>query len=205
MAKAIALANAFNTEALSRVITERKDAVVKIGDTYEISRPLALELYKEIRSSITSIGGSVKEKSEVLHASRDMVVMEFRITVEIPHPEAPEGKVVIEVSDVGDAYSDEKNKKDALGRTALTRAMKRAMERLVGEDFINQTILKLFPQASKNEAPATDRQVAYIQDLLEQTGKTLKEIGIDKEKVEELSYSEARQAIEALKKLRRSK
>ena len=70
MGKAIALAKAFDTNALETVIRERKDAVVRIGDTYEISRPLALELYKEIRNMITGIGGSVKEKSEVLHADR---------------------------------------------------------------------------------------------------------------------------------------
>jgi len=203
MAKAIALATAFNTQALSRIIEERKNAVVKIGDTYEISRPLALELYKEIRNSVTALGGSVREKAEVLYASRDMVIIEFRIRVEMPHPEAPEGKVAIEVSDVGDAYADEKNKESILGRTALTRAMKRAMERLVGEDFINQTILRLFPEASKNEALATERQIAYIKDLLRQTGKTLKEVGINKDKPEDLTYGEARQAIEALKRIRR--
>jgi len=187
MEKAIALAQAINTNSLESIIKERKDAIVKIGDAYEISRPLALELYKEIRNMITALGGSVREKSEVLHADRNMVVMEFRIAVEIPHPDAPEGKVVIEVSDVGDAYADEKGKKDILGRTALTRAMKRAMERLVGEDFINKTILSLFPEAKDREVPATEKQVKFIKVLLKKTGKELKDLGIDKEKPEDLT------------------
>jgi len=200
MEKAIALAQAINTNSLESIIKERKDAIVKIGDAYEISRPLALELYKEIRNMITALGGSVREKSEVLHADRNMVVMEFRIAVEIPHPDAPEGKVVIEVSDVGDAYADEKGKKDILGRTALTRAMKRAMERLVGEDFINKTILSLFPEAKDREVPATEKQVKFIKVLLKKTGKELKDLGIDKEKPEDLTYSEARKVIDALKR-----
>ena len=199
MEKAIVLANVFDTNALEKVIRERKDAVVRIGDTYEISRPLALELYKEIRNMIAGMGGNVREKAEVLHADRNMVVMEFRIAVELPHPEAPEGKVVIEVSDVGDAYADEKNKKDILGRTALTRAMKRAMERLVGEEFINKTILSLFPEAKDREVPASEKQINYVKALLKKTGKELKDLGIDKTP-EELTYSEARRVIDTLKR-----
>lgn len=197
--KAIALASAFDVEALERVIRERKDSVVRIGDTYEISRPLALELYKEIRNMITGLGGNVREKSEVLHADREMVIMEFRITVELPNPDAPNGYTVIEISDVGDAYASEKGKKDALGRTALTRAMKRAMERLVGEDFINRVILSMFPEAKEKEVPATEKQIGYVRVLLKRTGKELRDLGIEKEP-EELTYSEARRVIDTLKR-----
>ncbi|MFN3264890.1 MAG: hypothetical protein ACK42C_08320, partial [Aquificaceae bacterium] len=70
-------------------------------------------------------------------------------------------------------YAKEKGKEFTLARTAYTRAMKRLLERIAGEDFINQVILSLFPQKVK-EAPASEKQKEYIRKLVGD-GKLTKE------------------------------
>lgn len=152
--------------AMQNLITQRKDLIVKIGDAYEVSRPLALELWKMLVEEIVRAGGSIRETSRVEYASVEMVVVVSEVEIKV-------GESVITLSEVGEAYAKEKGKEFTLARTAYTRAMKRLLERIAGEDFINQVILSLFPQKVK-EAPASEKQKEYIRKLVSD-GKLTKE------------------------------
>lgn len=146
-------------EAMRSLIEDRKDLIVKIGNTYEISRPLALELWKLLVQEVMSRGGSIKEEPRVEYASQEMVVVSLRCTIRV-------GDAEITLSEMGEAYAREKGKEDTLARTAFTRAMKRLLERVAGEDFINQVIMKLFPNPQeRREALATEKQKDFIRKL----------------------------------------
>jgi len=143
-------------EALERLIEENRDLVVKIGHNYEISRPLALKLWQYLVAKVVEMGGSIKESVKVDFASTEMVIVSISCTVEI-------GESEITLCEVGEAYRSE-GKEDTLARTAYTRAMKRLLERLVGEDFINQVIKRMFPEV--REVPASEKQKRLIVSLV---------------------------------------
>jgi len=153
-------------EELRKIVEENKDLVVKIGNRYEISRPLALKLWNVLVSMLTEEGGSVKEEVRVEYASPEMVIVSVACTVRVKERE-------VRYCEIGEAYKHE-GKGDTLARTAYTRAMKRLLERMVGEDFINQVILKLYPEGVK-EVPATEKQKKLIRTLV-QEGKITKEM-----------------------------
>jgi len=150
---------------LKALIEENKDLVVKIGQSYEISRPLALKLWQYLVSKVVEMGGSIKESVKVDYASPEMVIVSISCTVEI-------GESEITLCEVGEAYRSE-GKADTLARTAYTRAMKRLLERLVGEDFINQVIKRMFPDV--REVPASENQKRLIVSLVRE-GKITKEM-----------------------------
>jgi hypothetical protein len=152
-------------EDLKALIEENKDLVVKIGHNYEISRPLALKLWQYLVSKVMEAGGSIKESVKVDYASTDMVIVSVSCTVIV-------GESEITLCEVGEAHRSE-GKEDTLARTAYTRAMKRLLERLVGEDFINQVIKKMFPEV--REVPASENQKRLIVSLVRE-GKLTKEM-----------------------------
>jgi hypothetical protein len=82
------------------------------------------------------------------------------------------GESEITLCEVGEAYRSE-GKVDTLARTAYTRAMKRLLERLVGEDFINQVIKRMFPDV--REVPASENQKRLLISLAKE-GKLTKEM-----------------------------
>lgn len=137
--------------SMVRLMEERKDLIVKIGETYEITRPLALEMWKMVRDMVSALsGGSLDMSVKVEYASPEMVIMVATARLRI-------GEVEITLSEVGEAYAKEKGKDTTLARTAYTRAVKRLLEMLVGEDFINQTIKRLFPQSyQKGQGQSND-------------------------------------------------
>lgn len=143
-------------EAMKRLMKERKDLVVKIGNTYEVSRPLALELWKLLVEEVVKAGGSIRESVRVEHASAEMVIVSASCEIRL-------GESEIVLCEVGEAYAREKGKEDTMARTAYTRAMKRLLERIAGEDFINQVILRLFPNTK--EVPASEKQKELIKKL----------------------------------------
>jgi hypothetical protein len=153
-------------EDLRKIVAENKDLVVRIGDRYEISRPLALKLWNAVVAMMTRDGGSVKEEVKVEYASSDMVIVSVACTVRV-------GESEVRYCEVGEAYKHE-GKEDTLARTAYTRAMKRLLERMVGEDFINQMIQKLYSEGVK-EVPASEKQKKLIRSLV-QEGKITKEM-----------------------------
>ncbi len=162
-------------EAMKGLIESRKDLIVKIGDTYEVSRPLALELWKLLVQEVVQSGGSIKEEMKVEFASPEMVIVGVSCTIRI-------GEGELTLCEIGECYAKEKGKGETMARTAYTRAMKRLLERIAGEDFINQVILKLFPHKNR-ETPATEKQKELIRKLAgegkitEETLKTLRDGG----------------------------
>jgi len=145
-------------EDLKALIEENRELVVKIGHNYEISRPLALKLWQYLVAKVVEMGGSIKESVKVDYASSEMVIVSVSCTVEI-------GESEITFCEVGEAHRSE-GKEDTMARTAFTRAMKRLLERLVGEDFINQVIKRLFPDV--REVPASENQKRYIRSLVQE-------------------------------------
>jgi hypothetical protein len=150
---------------LKALIEENRELVVKIGHNYEISRPLALKLWQYLVAKVMEVGGSIKESVKVDYASTDMVIVSVSCTVLI-------GESEITLCEVGEAHRSE-GKEDTLARTAYTRAMKRLLERLVGEDFINQQIKKMFPEV--REVPASENQKRLLISLARE-GKLTKEM-----------------------------
>jgi len=176
------LGNPFNTQALENLIRERKNLIVKINDVYEISRPLALELLKSAREQIFALNGELHEKFNLLHADKDQVIMECQITVRL---KVNGEERSFTVADIGDAYAEEKGKGTVLARVAATRALKRALERLVGEDFINRVIMSL-PEVQNNQqqqskvkdVPASEKQKEWVKKLQEE-GKISKDVDVE--------------------------
>jgi hypothetical protein len=152
-------------EDLKALIEENRDLVVQIGRNYEISRPLALKLWQYLVAKVMEVGGSIKESVKVDYASTDMVIVSVSCTVIV-------GESEITLCEVGEAHRSE-GKEDTLARTAYTRAMKRLLERLVGEDFINQQIKRMFPDV--REVPASEKQRKLLISLVKE-GKITKEM-----------------------------
>jgi len=181
-------------EALEKLIEENRGLVVKIGNNYEISRPLALKLWQYLVAKVMEVGGSIKESVKVEYASTDMVIVSVSCKVEI-------GESEIVLCEVGEAYRSE-GKGDTMARTAYTRAMKRLLERLVGEDFINQVIKRMFPDT--REVPASDKQKQLIKTLVqegkltrEMVREVLGEVSLNQAlKENTLTYSQAKALIE---------
>jgi len=124
-----------------------------------------LKLWQYLVSKVVEMGGSIKESVKVDYASPEMVIVSISCKVEI-------GESEIVLCEIGEAHRSE-GKEDTLARTAYTRAMKRLLERLVGEDFINQVIKKMFPEV--REVPASEKQRRLIISLVKE-GKITKEM-----------------------------
>jgi len=153
-------------DELRKIVEENKNLVVKVGNTYEISRPLALMLWNAFVSMMTKEGGSVREELRVEYVSPEMVIVSVSCTVIV-------GESEVRYCEIGEAYREE-GKEGTMARTAYTRAMKRLLERMIGEDFINQVIQKLYPEGVK-EVPASENQKKLIRSLV-QEGKITKEM-----------------------------
>jgi hypothetical protein len=150
---------------MKAIIEGNRQLVVRIGQNYEISRPLALKLWQYLVSKVVEVGGSIKESVRVDYAGPEMVIVSISCTVVI-------GESEITLCEIGEAHRSE-GKEDTLARTAYTRAMKRMLERLVGEDFINQVIKSMFPEV--REVPASEKQRKLIVSLAKE-GKLTKEM-----------------------------
>jgi hypothetical protein len=190
----------WDLKRLEEVIRSQKDNIAVINGIPEITRPIALELFNQVRMQALASGLSIREKAEILHKDKDGVVVEFRIAVyqakdgegnPIPEEKQP---FLYEISEIGEGYRTEPGKEYTYVRTAFTRAMKRAMERLIGEDFINKIVLTLVKPEPKK---ASEKQIAYLRKLL-------KEKGLDERKLpkrlEDLTAVEASRLIEKLKR-----
>jgi len=153
-------------EDLRRIVEENRNLVVKVGNTYEISRPLALKLWNAFVSMVMEMEGSVREELRVEYVSPEMIIVSVSCTVVV-------GESEVKYCEIGEAYRSE-GKEGTIARTAYTRAMKRLLERLIGEDFINQIVRKLYPEGVK-EVPASENQKKLIRSLV-QEGKITKEI-----------------------------
>jgi len=132
---------------LEELIKSNPDAVMEISGRYEITRPVALAIKSFIRDTILAIGGSVRfsaSQPQVIEGTQELTVkVECLISL-------PSGQV-IEESALGSCSMGEisaKNEKnirtyhDAVA-TAETRALKRLIEHILGEDVINRLILEV--------------------------------------------------------------
>jgi hypothetical protein len=117
-------------ERLASLLSSRRDAVAFINGKPEITRPVVLEMLSLARLSVAKLGGKWEEKVEVIFVSSDYVALVFKVRVELPNGG------VFEVAEVGECVKSGRVA-DALMRVAFTRAVKRMLESLVGEDFIN--------------------------------------------------------------------
>jgi len=184
---------------LEEVIKNQKNNIAIINGVPEITRPIALELYNQIRLQAIKSGLSLKEKTEVLYKDSESVIIEFKIAVHLAKDEEgkpiPEDKqpLLYEISEIGEAHRSEKGKEFTFIRTAYTRAMKRAMERLIGEDFINKVVLSLVKREPKK---ITEKQIEFIKKLLQKRG--IPESKLPKP-LETFTQEEASRLIEKLK------
>jgi hypothetical protein len=153
-------------EDLRKIIEENKGLVVKVGNTYEISRPLALKLWNAFVSMVMEMEGSIREELKVEFVSPEMIIVSAACTVKV-------GESEVRYCEIGEAYKSE-GKEETMARTAYTRAMKRLLERMIGEDFINQVVQKLYPEGVK-EVPASEKQKQLIRSLV-QEGKITREM-----------------------------
>ena len=120
-------------ERLASLLSSRRDAVAFVNGKPEITRPVALEMLSFARMSIARLGGKWEEKVEVVSASADYVAVVFKVRVEFSNGG------VFEVAEVGECTKGEKVR-DALMRVAFTRAIKRVLKAIVGEEFIYRLV-----------------------------------------------------------------
>lgn len=175
---------------LENIIRENPKAIVKIGDNYEISRPVALALISEINSFAVSNGLSFSFTSDIVHLDiqNQIAIVKVKLIVK------DNQKEVISIESLGScSITENKRTIHEVIATAETRALKRAMETFVGEDFINQIILTVKPQQVK----ISQAQKNYILDLLNQRNKKLSDYTT--KSIDELTYNEAREIISKLK------
>jgi hypothetical protein len=187
---------------LEQVIRDQKGNIALINGVPEITRPIALELFNQVRMQALASGLSIREKADVLYKDENSVIVEFRLSVyqakdiegnPIPAEKMP---LLYEISEVGEAHREEKGKEFTFIRTAYTRAMKRALERLIGEDFINKVVLELIKPEPKK---ATESQKNYIKKLLAKKG--ISENKLPKP-IDDLTMEEASKLIEKLKRIK---
>lgn len=168
-------------ESMRALVHERKELVVRIGKHYEIGRPLALELWRMFVGYVFSKGGFVEENLKVEYASDSRIVVSMTVRIKV-------GDAGWQIVEVGEATAEE-GKEDTMARIAFTRAMKRVLERAVGEDFINKVIKEIYPEEDRK--PITEKQKQVLLGLHKE-GK-LKDIDI--ENIDKLSREEASELI----------
>ncbi|ACO04943.1 hypothetical protein PERMA_A0053 (plasmid) [Persephonella marina EX-H1] len=189
----IAPANEFSfdtlRERLSSVLKENVNACVKINGRLEITRPVALAMLNQLSRSIAGLGGTVRIKKDVL--SVNPIIVKAICEIQLPNG------AMLEFQALGNAEEDDirgnRDKEiriyhDALG-TAETRATKRLLEEVVGEDFINKVLVPLMEKMghvsngngkkSNGDKPATQKQKDLIQKLIDE-GKIKDKVDLDK-------------------------
>ena len=186
-------------ERLSNVLKENVNACVRINGRLEITRPVALAMLNQLSRSIASLGGTVRIKKDVLSFSP--IVVKAICEIELPNG------AILEFQALGNAEEDDirgnRDKEiriyhDALG-TAETRATKRLLEEVVGEDFINKVLVPIMEKMGhgsngngkkSNDKPASQKQKDLIQKLINE-GKIK-----DKVDLEKLTMAQASQLLD---------
>lgn len=134
--------------------------------TPEITRPMALILWQYIVSLVQSKGGSVKEEIDLLRADEKGVIVRASVTFSF-------GMQTFTFCEIGESYTDEEDRDETPARRAYTRAFKRLIEKIVGEDFINRLLLFLTGLEEKRQEvkeqvrrarPASDKQIGILLD-----------------------------------------
>lgn len=187
-------------DRLANILLQNKNACVMISGRLEITRPVALALQNEFVRRIVEAGGSVEYEKSVLSFSPVVVKASCKITL---------GSSVVRYEALGSAEEGDINREkrvyhDTLG-TAETRAIKRLLEEMVGEDFINKILVssqqrQRQQQPSDNNNPITEKQTAMIKVLSKKTGvdigQIVKELGIEASSLKSLTSEEAKKVID---------
>lgn len=194
-------------ERLAKILTENKNACVKINGRLEITRPVALALQNEFVRRIVEAGGSVEYEKTVLSFSPVVVKATCKIHL---------GNSVVKYEALGSAEEGDINRDkrvyhDTLG-TAETRATKRLLEEMVGEDFINRILVSSngnikTEEKEKQPTPITDKQVAIIKILAKKTNVEIKdivkELGIQASSLKHLTLEEGKKIIDRYTQIER--
>ncbi|RUM29615.1 MAG: hypothetical protein DSY32_03045 [Aquifex sp.] len=132
---------------LEELVKQDPNAIVEIHGKYEITRPVALAIKSFLRDTIIAIGGNVRFKvyePKVIEETQEMTV-KVSCIIELPNGQIIEEEALGSCSIGEIAAKNSKNARsyhDAVA-TAETRAIKRLIEVILGEDVINKLILEV--------------------------------------------------------------
>jgi hypothetical protein len=179
-------------ERLENILKTDKNAIVKINNRYEITRPVALALLNSLSWYFANSGYSLSHKTDI-QIVNDIVIAKCVISI------SKDGILVMEFTSVGATkLTEERDTHTAISK-AETRALKRAIETTIGEDTINKIILE-YVQNQVNEVKISKQQYEYIvskigdKDKANELAKKLYNKNLN-----ELSYREASEIINKLK------
>jgi hypothetical protein len=179
-------------ERLENILKTDKNAIVKINNRYEITRPVALALLNSLSWYFANSGYSLSHKTDI-QIVNDIVIAKCVISI------SKDGILVMEFTSVGATkLTEERDTHTAISK-AETRALKRAIETAIGEDTINKIILE-YVQNQVNEVKISKQQYEFIiskigdKDKANELAKKLYNKNLN-----ELSYREASEIVSKLK------
>ena len=179
-------------ERLENILKTDKNAIVKINNRYEITRPVALALLNSLSWYFANSGYSLSHKTDI-QIVNDIVIAKCTISI------SKDGILVMEFTSVGATkLTEERDTHTAISK-AETRALKRAIETAIGEDTINKIILE-YVQNQVQEVKISKQQYEFIiskigdKDKANELAKKLYNKNLN-----ELSYREASEIVSKLK------
>jgi hypothetical protein len=178
-------------ERLENILKEDKNAIVKINNRYEITRPVALALLNSLSWYFANSGYAISQKVD-FQIVDNMVIAKCVVSV------YKDNALVMEFTGCGATnLSEEKDYHIAISK-AETRAFKRAIETAIGEDTINRIILE-YVKNQVSEARISKTQYEYIVNKLgaDKANEVAKKLY--NKNLNELSYKQASEIINKLK------
>jgi len=179
-------------ERLENILKTDKNAIVKINNRYEITRPVALALLNSLSWYFANSGYSLSHKTDI-QIVNDIVIAKCVISI------SKDGILIMEFTSVGATkLTEERDTHTAISK-AETRALKRAIETAIGEDTINKIILE-YVQNQVQEVKISKQQYEFIiskigdKDKANELAKKLYNKNLN-----ELSYREASEIVSKLK------
>lgn len=179
-------------ERLENILKTDKNAIVKINNRYEITRPVALALLNSLSWYFANSGYSLSHKTDI-QIVNDIVIAKCVISI------SRDGILIMEFTSVGATkLTEERDTHTAISK-AETRALKRAIETAIGEDTINKIILE-YVQNQVQEVKISKQQYEFIISKLGDKDKA-NELAkkLFNKNLNELSYREASEIISKLK------
>jgi len=179
-------------ERLENILKTDKNAIIKINNRYEITRPVALALLNSLSWYFANSGYSLSHKTDI-QIVNDIVIAKCTISI------LKDGILVMEFTSVGSTkLTEERDTHTAISK-AETRALKRVIETTIGEDTINKIILE-YVQNQINEVKISKQQYEYIVNKLGDKDKA-NELAkkLFNRNLNELSYKEASEIINKIK------
>ena len=179
-------------ERLENILKTDKNAIVKINNRYEITRPVALALLNSLSWYFANSGYSLSHKTDI-QIVNDIVIAKCVISI------SRDGILIMEFTSVGATkLTEERDTHTAISK-AETRALKRAIETAIGEDTINKIILE-YVQNQVQEVKISKQQYEFIISKLGDKDKA-NELAkkLFNKNLNELSYKEASEIVSKLK------